>query len=356
MNCQDIDDTTGKTQLHCGTDTDSCWNRYLILNSFATTNQIHKVIYDGLNDALNSMQSQINASLVHTFAPDDFNKRSQTIIDLINSLTLVVGLRSATVFNSLLKTVSTFGRNGNVVGVFKDSVNAAVTFAGAEGRANQLRYSIIDQSIGRIIDDYPTITAIVGWNVANLAGTKQEAEHIMYGRSIVQTWYMRRDAADSGATKQYATIYLDDKSSCDDCVPNGSKEKSQLDMGSDVAKSICIGYDGKILYVGAVALQPRESINANNYYKFVKLSGTDKLSGSADAWGGFAPNDLATVLTTDGSSMAARNNFTMPDDLSITDGSGNTGHLMGSAGVQTSGLLSANVFTWDELSAYYPKK
>jgi hypothetical protein len=41
---------------------------------------------------------------------------------------------------TVLKTVSTFARNGNALGIFKDSVNAAVTFAAAEGRANQMRH------------------------------------------------------------------------------------------------------------------------------------------------------------------------------------------------------------------------
>jgi hypothetical protein len=63
-------------------------------------------------------------------------------------------------------------------------------------------------------------------------------------------------------------------------------------MDDDVAKKTCVNYDGKALYAGAVALQPRESVNANNYYKFVTLSGTDSLSGASDTWGGFTLNDF----------------------------------------------------------------
>jgi hypothetical protein len=46
------------------------------------------------------MQSQIDTTFVDTFAPDNFNKRNQVILDIINSLTLVAGLGSAVVFNS----------------------------------------------------------------------------------------------------------------------------------------------------------------------------------------------------------------------------------------------------------------
>ncbi|KAK6078377.1 DUF1295 domain-containing protein [Seiridium cupressi] len=200
MNCQDTDDITCKTQLQCG--------------------------------PILTLLSQIDNRLVDTFAPDDFNKRNQVILDLINSLTLVVGLSPAAVFNSC-----------------------------------------------KCISIEPSVTA---------------------------------DTANGCDADVTISVENHHKSGCDGFVPDRFKEKNQLDMDSHVAKSICIGYDGKILYVGAVALQPRESINASNYYyKFIKLSATDKLGDSADAWGGFTSNDLA---------------------------------------------VSANVFTWDELSAYYPKK
>ncbi|KAK9422218.1 hypothetical protein SUNI508_04897 [Seiridium unicorne] len=269
---QAIEDTTGKIQLHCGTDTDTPDGGEQISHSEFLRDyqsvQIHKVIYDGLNEALNSMQSQIDTSFVNTFTPDNFNKLNQVISDFINLLTRVVG--------QFCCGLQWFGLDDAM-----DTLEKAV---------------------------------------------KDGANH---------------------------------KSGCNGSVPDRFKEQNQLDMDSHVAKSICIGYDGKILYVGAVALQPRESINANNYYyKFVKLSATDKLGDSADAWGGFTSNDLAVRHCLQ--RMEAQ---WQQEQLYGAEGSKyrrwigkHGGNLMGSAGVQTPGFLNANVFTWDELSAYYPKK
>jgi hypothetical protein len=349
MNCQDVGDGTCNTMIQC--DDTSFPAGYLILNSFVAIHQVHQNRYNGLDSAMNQMQSSMG-KFTDTFAPQ-LQDGSAVVRELLTSFAFVIGLGSAYSWNTVIKTAKIFD-NDDWRGVAKDAFNSAITFAISTARdhlptAADLQNDLTDamgKFVGKWMEseaDYVnkvfsgevgTLSALHGLlqdgmqgavpTGTDLATLKDEAQKIVYTKMIPAAWNL--------APGDFSPFILASDNACSSQAEGDLA--GHIDDSTAAQTHVC--YDNKIFYV----VTPEYTNNRGNLvnWKLNSLPGGTYDNLKDGNWGGVTLDDIV-VSSWDGYKLNGyKNGYQLSETSEAVDGNGNVGNLIFEAGTRTPGF------------------
>ncbi|RBQ87190.1 hypothetical protein FVER53263_20411 [Fusarium verticillioides] len=351
MNCQDVGDGTCNTMIQC--DDTSFPAGYLILNSFVSIHQIHQNRYNGLDSAMNQMQSSMG-KFTETFAPQLVDSAA-VLREILSSFAFVIGLGSAYSWNTVIKTAKIFD-NDDWRGVAKDAFNSAITLSITMARdhlptASDLQNDLTEAmgnfigrwmeaeasyvnkifsgAVGTLSDLYGLIQDGIQGAVptgTDLAKLKNEAQKIVYTKMIPAAW--------KAAPGDYSPFILVSDNPCSSQAEGDLAD--HIDDATAAQTHVC--YDNKIFYV--VTPQWINNRGKLEEWKLNSLPGGTYDNLSNGNWGGATLDDIV-ISSWDGYKLNGnKNGYQLPETSDAIDGNGNVGNLIFEAGVRTPGFSS----------------
>ncbi|KAK7423884.1 hypothetical protein QQX98_000755 [Neonectria punicea] len=377
MVCQNMGDGPCESTMTCSDANQPAG--FLIMNSFVSLHVMRRNVYEGLQNGMNEMQSELGR-FQEIFSPEaEPQKNSGWFTDLITLFQFVVGIGGAYAWNIALKEAAIIA-NANYHAFAAESVNAAIGMAFTVGKNHiptaSETHNDLSLGMGTLFEAWidaeleflselfngtnesiTTLEGLVKDGLAleitrdlDLGDFVNVAQKIMYTQLMPTAWKISSRSIDALPQKMEPMIMMVPG----DCITSG--DELNMYLNEDDAAKMAVCHDGHTFYLGYPSFamfmkRPEGKDSEKTAWQLKPLPGgtTDELDGTK--WGGVKLEDLVISAYEGWRLNGGKGGYEIPESSRAIDGLGTEGGLIMEQGVRTPGFSKIPICTPDRAVA-----